>query len=228
MNAGAVRFRPGRAGPRPNNHEPVADVYAPAQVTPEPVWPTWVQRCGTGSSCNCIRSRTRAARRRRLRAGSRPDGGTHRRSANAARDWDALQPAAGQSYGLARDQSHILGLAGRSDGARPPACRTGPCPLRIHDLGADLADVQVHTSNASHRAADSLHAEAFTVGSHIGFRAGRFAPGTAQGQKLLAHEMTHVLQQRGGGACTGTGAPVQRQPVPASPPEARRRPGHRR
>ena len=65
-------------------------------------------------------------------------------------------------------------------------------------LGADLADVRVHIGDASHRTANSLHASAFTVGSHVGFRAGRFAPGTAEGQKLLAHELTHVLQQRRG------------------------------
>jgi Domain of unknown function (DUF4157) len=54
------------------------------------------------------------------------------------------------------------------------------------------------TDDASHRAADSLYALAFTAHSHAGFRAGRFSPGPVEGQQLLPHEQTHVLQQRPG------------------------------
>ena len=65
-------------------------------------------------------------------------------------------------------------------------------------FGADFRDVRVHTGPSAARAAD-----AFTTGRDIYFARGRFEPHTVAGQKLLAHELTHVLQQRAGTA-TGT------------------------
>jgi len=65
-------------------------------------------------------------------------------------------------------------------------------------LGADLSDVRVHTGN---RAADlnrAVSADAFTTGSDVFFGDGNFEPGTDDGKRLLAHELTHVVQQRSG------------------------------
>jgi hypothetical protein len=61
-------------------------------------------------------------------------------------------------------------------------------------LGADLSGVRVHTGNKSADAAKSYGARAFTVGSDVHFNAGQFKPGTKEGDKLLAHELTHVVQ----------------------------------
>ncbi len=67
-------------------------------------------------------------------------------------------------------------------------------------FGRDLGHVRVHTGEQASRAAASVNALAFTVGSDIVFGAGRYAPDSAGGQELMAHELTHVMQQSGGGS----------------------------
>ena len=64
-------------------------------------------------------------------------------------------------------------------------------------LHASLADVRVHADESAAEAADALAASAFALGSKIGFARGRYAPATARGRRLLAHELAHVLQMRG-------------------------------
>ena len=61
-------------------------------------------------------------------------------------------------------------------------------------FGHDLSHVRVHTDAAAHRSAQEVSALAYTVGSHIAFDAGRYAPQSPDGQRLLAHELTHVVQ----------------------------------
>jgi hypothetical protein len=75
-------------------------------------------------------------------------------------------------------------------------------------LGADLSDVHVHTGPAADRAAQAVAAEAFTSGSHLVFRRGRYNPSSAAGKRVLAHELVHVLQQRRG-PVAGTGDSVR-------------------
>jgi hypothetical protein len=66
-------------------------------------------------------------------------------------------------------------------------------------LGSDLSGVRVHTGGESAAAAEGLSAKAFTVGSDVHFGAGNFQPGTKEGDRLIAHELTHVVQgQRSG------------------------------
>ena len=65
-------------------------------------------------------------------------------------------------------------------------------------LGAPLGDVRVHTDAAAHRAAQAAGAHAFTLGAHLFFAEGRFAPETTEGATRLAHELVHALQQRRG------------------------------
>ena len=62
-------------------------------------------------------------------------------------------------------------------------------------LNADLSSVRVHTGAAPESAARSLRARAFTVGSDIFFGAGHYRPDSARGRRLMAHELTHVIQQ---------------------------------
>jgi hypothetical protein len=61
-------------------------------------------------------------------------------------------------------------------------------------LGADLSGVRVHTGADSAKAATGYGARAFTVGQDIHFNSGQFSPGTKEGDRLLAHELTHVVQ----------------------------------
>jgi len=62
-------------------------------------------------------------------------------------------------------------------------------------LGHDFRYVRVHNDAKAGRAADAVNALAFTVGHHLVFGAGRYNPETASGKGLLAHELTHAIQQ---------------------------------
>jgi hypothetical protein len=62
-------------------------------------------------------------------------------------------------------------------------------------FGHDLSQVRVHTDERAAASARTVSALAYTVGRELVFGAGQYAPGTAAGQSLLAHELTHVLQQ---------------------------------
>jgi hypothetical protein len=65
-------------------------------------------------------------------------------------------------------------------------------------LGHDFSDVRVHTDSAASSSAQSVQARAYTVGSEIVFDSGHFQPGSDTGRQTLAHELTHVVQQRSG------------------------------
>ena len=80
-------------------------------------------------------------------------------------------------------------------------------------FGADFSDVRVHADAPAHESARDINAKAFTVGHDIVFGTGHFSPGTRDGQRLIAHELTHVVQQSNGSATPG----VQRQSAPSSP-----------
>lgn len=77
-------------------------------------------------------------------------------------------------------------------------------------MGADFTGVRVHADASAASAAASVGARAFTVGSDVVFGAGEYAPGSAAGNRLLAHELVHVLQQGGGPARAS--APVPHAP----------------
>ena len=64
-------------------------------------------------------------------------------------------------------------------------------------FGQDFGDVRVHADGQADAAARSVNALAFTIGRSVAFRAGQYSPDTPAGRKLLAHELTHVVQQRG-------------------------------
>jgi D-serine deaminase-like pyridoxal phosphate-dependent protein len=67
-------------------------------------------------------------------------------------------------------------------------------------LGHDFGAVRVHTEAEAARSAQSIRAQAYTFGPHVVMGPGRFRPGTANGSRLLAHELTHVVQQSHGPA----------------------------
>ncbi len=62
-------------------------------------------------------------------------------------------------------------------------------------IGADFSGVRVHTDQKSDALNRSLNARAFTVGSDIFMRSGEYNPGSSGGKELLAHELTHTVQQ---------------------------------
>ncbi|MGG1513888.1 DUF4157 domain-containing protein [Paenibacillus oryzisoli] len=65
-------------------------------------------------------------------------------------------------------------------------------------FNADFSGVNIHTDSNSSMLNRSLGAEAFATGNDVFFREGRYNPDTRDGQELLGHELTHVIQQRGG------------------------------
>ena len=70
-------------------------------------------------------------------------------------------------------------------------------------LGFDFSQVKVHASPEANALNRELGAEAFTTGNDIYFREGAYDPGSSSGQELLAHEMTHVVQQSSGSVGEG-------------------------
>lgn len=70
------------------------------------------------------------------------------------------------------------------------------CALFEPRFGHDFSQVRVHADAQSAESARAVNALAYTVGRDVAFGAGQYAPGTAEGRRLLAHELTHVVQQR--------------------------------
>ena len=65
-------------------------------------------------------------------------------------------------------------------------------------MGADFSGVKVHTDSQSDHLNKSIQAKAFTTGQDVFFRQGAYDPSSRGGQELIAHELTHVVQQNGG------------------------------
>ena len=123
------------------------------------------------------------------------------------------------------DSSGAIGRAGKS----PVASGGGPdVSSVVHDgvssggmpldrnvrefmegrFGHDFANIRVHTDGPASRSADALEARAYTVRSDIVFAKGEYDPASRAGRRLLAHELTHTIQQTGG---------VSRDPATATP-----------
>jgi hypothetical protein len=113
--------------------------------------------------------------------------------------WPGQTPRVRSGAGPALDFLH--------SGGRPL-----PAPARAFfepRLGHDLKRVRIHTDGRAAEAARVLDAKAFTIGRDVVFGAGMYAPDTPPGRRLLAHELTHVVQQTG----LANGPLVQRAPA---------------
>jgi hypothetical protein len=75
-------------------------------------------------------------------------------------------------------------------------------------LGRDFSGVRVHADGAAAASASAMGAKAYAVGEDIVFADGRYRPGTASGDRLIAHELAHVAQQQRGGSA----GPAQAEP----------------
>ena len=78
-------------------------------------------------------------------------------------------------------------------------------------MGYDFSKVRVHTGSEADALNKQLSAKAFTTGRDIFFRRGAYDPGSIGGKELIAHELSHVVQQ-GTGRVSGEGARIQRTP----------------
>ncbi|MFI6948039.1 DUF4157 domain-containing protein [Streptomyces sp. NPDC050422] len=73
-------------------------------------------------------------------------------------------------------------------------------------MGADFSDVRIHNDSSAHESAKGVGAHAYTVGNNVVFQRDAYDPSSPQGRTTLAHELTHVIQQRSG-PVDGTEAP---------------------
>lgn len=133
----------------------------------------------------------------------------------AAKDDTVLRAGEG-SAGIVKDaQSAIVAS---SAGGQPLARDTRE--FMEPRLGADLGDVRVHADENAHSLSSHVSARAFTYRNHMFFNRGEYQPGTAEGKHLLAHELTHTVQQGAvppGPTIRRAKAPqIQRTPAPVS------------
>ncbi len=103
------------------------------------------------------------------------------------------QRADGETEVVPEVENAIQGAHGRGE-ALDKAMRTNMETA----FGADFSHVRVHTDVEADQLNQTLNARAFTTGQDIFFRDGEYNPGDVRGRRLLAHELTHVVQQTGG------------------------------
>jgi hypothetical protein len=134
-----------------------------------------------------------------------PPNDPHEREADRVAEHLGQSPAGAGALAQLSSRSADTARAGPS-GGQPiePPIRA----LMESQIDHDFSDVRVHTGEAAARSAEQLGAVAYTIGRDITFARGQYRPDTAPGRKLLAHELTHVVQQRG-----GEPAMIQRQPA---------------
>ncbi|WP_372015265.1 eCIS core domain-containing protein [Pseudoxanthomonas sp. 10H] len=141
--------------------------------------------------------------------------------------WPGAAPSNGAgapATALSDTAAACVDAALATDGQRLDPASRGFMEGRFH---RDFSQVRVHADATAVASAEALHAHAYATGNHIVFGRGAYAPHTAAGRHLLAHELAHVAQQPG----TGAGLPLQRllqrQPTSlAAIPEAERRAIH--
>ncbi len=119
--------------------------------------------------------------------------GVHRKCATCADEDHMLQRKADNSAAAGTGASSVAAMPQLHGGwALPKASREY---LEPRFGGADFSAVRLHTNQQAAALAAGVNAKAFTLGRDIVFAEGQYRPGTEAGNRLLAHELTHVLQQ---------------------------------
>ena len=80
-------------------------------------------------------------------------------------------------------------------------------------FGADFSGVRVHSDSKANHLARSINAKAFTIGQDVVFGSGQYSPGSPTGRSLLAHEMTHVVQQSSAKTKGNSSSVIRREPA---------------
>jgi len=119
-------------------------------------------------------------------------------SAAPASDAGASAPVARKASGSAAPQP-LSAPAVRSQLGSGTPIAAGVRSRMESGFDTDFSGVRVHTDPAAAKLAERLEATAFTIGEHVAFGRGEYRPGTTDGDTLLAHELAHVVQQRGQG-----------------------------
>lgn len=100
----------------------------------------------------------------------------------------AKRPASTQPLAIRASVPDVLRSPGESLDSRTRAAMES-------SFGHDFTGVRIHSDDNAARSAQSIDARAYTVGRHVVFGDGQYAPGTVIGKRLLAHELAHVVQQ---------------------------------
>jgi hypothetical protein len=182
--------------------------------------------CGThtaggGECANCAKEGEAVQRKaRRDDAGAEAPDSVHEVLRSPGRPLDAsalvfMEPRFGQDFSRLSTHHAVAPMtSGRLlvGGAQDPLERAADAASgRVVSMSAprgdarqDFSGVRIHTDEAAVASVRELNARAYTVGNHIAFDAGEYSPGTAAGRQLLAHELTHTIQQ------SQTGVALQR------------------
>jgi hypothetical protein len=148
--------------------------------------------------------------------GSRPVEATGFGSARATNEAPGLQAKyaseAAEGGGVGREVAQGIQ---RAQGRGQPLATDVRAPME-QAFGASFGGVRVHADSQADTLARSLNARAFTTGQDIFFREGAYNPASTAGRQVLAHELTHVIQQ--GGAMGARGAPAP-QALSLGPPD---------
>lgn len=120
------------------------------------------------------------------------------RKRHAGTDRALEEPVHRKADGAAHEEPHAAAASARAalGAGRPLDTET----RRSFEgrLGASLADVRIHDDPRAGDAARAMNARAYTVGHDIAFAPGEYSPHSEAGEELLAHELTHVVQNRAG------------------------------
>jgi hypothetical protein len=159
---------------------------------------------GPSGECEACRKKKRSGLQTKLRVNE--PGDIYEQEAERIADQVTTKPAHG---GVRGAPPHIQRYSQQSDGQMNVApasvdqvLTTPGRPLEpavqqdmAQRFGYDFSKVQVHSGAAAEQSARHVNARAYTVGRDIVFGSGEYAPGTIEGKRLLAHELTHVVQQ---------------------------------
>ena len=145
-----------------------------------PASSSWLQRCGT-RPCSCTEPEE----------GTEPHQGPaiHRRGAEGSQSEgpDQAPPSV----------HRVLAMGGE------PLAASVRADFEQR-FGHDFSRVRVHVDSAAQVSAKEVNAQAYTVGDHVVFGGAWYRPTAPEGRRLIAHELTHVLQQRSAGPAAGT------------------------
>ena len=178
---------------------------------------SYVQALATTQQRPGLQTHTHGERARGyLRTGSGPGGGPGDGDADAFH-YTVGAPQHPTPLGTSHGQTEMV----------PPVCKALTSPGRPLEpalrqdmeqrFGYDFSAVRVHTDAAAEQSAQDINAHAYTLGHDIVFGAGQFAPGTHEGQRLIAHELTHVVQQSLTAGNSASSDLIQRQPADVPP-----------
>ncbi|MEX2500638.1 MAG: DUF4157 domain-containing protein [Wenzhouxiangellaceae bacterium] len=123
---------------------------------------------------------------------------TQRHFQRISQPHDAIERRAGQTAYQVMNGTGAINPQARQTGSRQIAGGQ-PLPQNVRRwfeprFQQDFSAVRIHDNSTAHQSAAAINARAFTVGSHITFDKGQYAPHTMAGRRLLAHELAHVSQ----------------------------------